>query len=93
MVGVWEEEESHYGLQLSTRQVWLLGDGMVFKFKPFNEPLKGEVQDFQNRSEVEPRSNHNDVIISLIIFENINKYIKFIKLAKLTNISIYVREI
>ena len=93
MVGVWEEEESHYGLQLSTRRVWLLGDGMIFKPKPFNEPLMGEVQDFQNQFEVESRSNHNDIIISLIIIENINKYIKFIKLAKLTNISIYVREI
>ena len=73
------------------RQIIL--DGMVFKPRLFNELLKGDVQGFQNRTEVKPRSNHNDVIISLIIIENINKYIKFIKIAKLTNISIYVREI
>ena len=82
MVGVWEEEESHYGLQLSTRRVWLLGDGMIFKPKPFNEPLMGEVQDFQNQFEVESRSNHNDIIISLIInkITNTNIDIEFIKL-------------
>ena len=67
MVGVWEEEESHYGLQLSTRRVWLLDDGIVFKIGSFNEPLKGEVQGFQGQTEVESRSNNDDVIMSLII--------------------------
>ena len=37
--------------------------------------------------------NYDDVIINLIINQNLNIDIKFIKLAKLTNISIYVREI
>ena len=27
---------------------------MVFKPRPFNEPLKGEVQGFQGRTEIEP---------------------------------------
>ena len=27
---------------------------MVFKTRLFNEPLKGEVQDFEGRTEVEP---------------------------------------
>ena len=39
--------------------------------------------------EVESGSNHDDVIIN----SSLNIDIKFIKLAKLTNISIYVREI
>ena len=51
----------------------------VFKPEPFIEPLKGEVQDFWGRSEVEPGSNRDGVIINLIIILNIYKNIKLIK--------------
>ena len=35
---------------------------------------------------VEPESNHDDVIINLIIILNINKYIKLVKIEKLAKI-------
>ena len=65
----------------------------VFKPRPFIEPEKGEVQNFWGWTEVKLGLNYDDVIINLIINQNLNIDIKFIKLAKLTNISIYVREI
>ena len=40
---------------------------MVFKTGPFNEPLKGEVQGFEGRTEVKSWLNRDDVIINLII--------------------------
>ena len=40
---------------------------MVFKIGQFNKPLKGEVQGFEGWTEVEPKSNRDDVIINLII--------------------------
>ena len=40
---------------------------MVFKIGQFNKPLKGEVQGFEGWTEVEPKSNRDDVIINLIM--------------------------
>ena len=40
---------------------------MVFKIGPFDKPLKGEIQGFEGRTEVEPKSNRDDVIINLIM--------------------------
>ena len=48
---------------------------MVFRLKLFNELLKGEIQDFKGWTEIELRSNHDDIIINLRIFLKINKYI------------------
>ena len=59
---------------------------MVFKFGPFNELKKWEGQGFWSWTEVESRSNRDDVIINLIIIHNINKYIKLIKIEKLPKI-------
>ena len=51
----------------------------VFRPGPFIEPQKGEVQGFWGRTEVEPGSNRDNVIINLIIILNIYKNIKLIK--------------
>ena len=40
---------------------------MILKPGPYNEPEEGEVQDFLDQNEIEPRLNYNDVIINLII--------------------------
>ena len=53
---------------------------MVFRHRPFIEPKKGEVQGFWSRTEVESKSNRDDVIIN----KSLNIDIKFIKLEKLT---------
>ena len=52
---------------------------MVFRPGPFIEPEKREVQGFWDRTEVEPESNRDDIIINLIIILNIYKNIKLIK--------------
>ena len=52
---------------------------MVFKPRPFNEPLKEEIQGFEGRIEIELRSNRDDIIINLNFLKKINKYIKLVK--------------
>ena len=42
---------------------------MILRSGPFNELLKGEVQDFEGQTEVESRSNCDDVIINLIFLK------------------------
>ena len=69
---------------------------IVFKPGPFNELLKEEIQGFEGRTEIELRSNRDDVIINLIFFKN--KYIRLVKGEKMTkiakiNIEIYLSNV
>ena len=46
-----------------------------------------EVQDFWGRTEIEPGSNRNNIIINLIIILNINKYVNLAQIKKKTKIA------
>ena len=42
---------------------------MVFRHRPFIEPRKGEVQGFKSWTDVQLRSDCDDVIINLIVIK------------------------
>ena len=55
---------------------------MVFRLRPFKELENGEISGFYGWTEIQLRSNHNDVKINVIIINIQKKSIKMVKLTK-----------